>query len=185
MQDYNPKWKCIINTDEILLAYIPSFEVEYEKIVDLLSEKHKESIWVWNDNYVKRIKGCNGLGFVSNQDKTQYIYTFPGGFDATPKGFEKVFETLSPNETYMIQMTYEIKDPVGLIKIFWSEYDHKQRIKSLSENLPHSVGKHEYDKIVTVSKDYEAFRIFLRLKAINQKTNSSFCVEEMTISKIR
>ena len=184
-QDYNPKWKYIINTDEIVLAYIPSFDIKYEEIVDLLSEKHKESIWVWNDNYTKRTKDCNGLGFVSNHAKAQYIYTFPGGFDATPKDFEKIFKALSPNETYMIQMTYEIKDPINSLIIFWSEYDHKQRIKSLSENLPSSVGKHEYKRTVTLSKDYEAFRIFLRLKAINQKTNSSFCVEGMTISKIR
>ena len=89
-----------------------------------------------------------------------------------------------PKEHYLIQVAYEIITPIHSLTIFWSEYDNSKMIKSLSANLPNTVGKHKYHLRITLSENYKAFRIFLGLKALNQKVNSKLCVEGMTIFRV-
>jgi len=169
MLSENPKWNYLINTKDIVLAYIPGVELIPSEAVTL-DGSIVVAKWGKPEGVTEERVG-NSIKFqFDRMDKPFYLYLFPETFSTPPNDRTELFSKLRPNSVYELKIQYRVKNDMKNIGIFYHEYDESTKIDSMSFNAPTSSGLHIATKILTTSSLFKKFRLFIRIDD-NQKKN--------------
>lgn len=178
-----PSWKYLINTKDIVLAYIPSFTLRHTEVMAL----HGASVsghWGAPKEVVVKKVGNASIFYFNKQEKPFYIFTFPGSFSTPPRENINLFKTLEPGKVYELQIQYRLQEDMQNLGITFAQYDDTKKIDSISVNAPYTAGTHILilTKLLVTAQDYEKFRLFFRVT--NKNLSNQLEIEKISFNLI-
>ncbi len=177
----NPKWHYLINTKDIVLAYVSSFELKQTKTMPM-DGSYLFRHWVKPKDIVAKQVGGTSIFHFDQREKPFYLYTFPGTFSLPPNENVDVFDTLEPGEIYELKIHYRLQEKIQNLGITFSQYDDTKRIDSITVNAPSTSGTHVLTKLFVTSQEYEKFRLFFRIT--NNKVSNQLEIEKISFNHI-
>jgi len=177
----HPGWKYLINTKDIVLAYIPSFALKHTNVMALDGSFFLRHWGMPKDVFVKQIDNATSFHF-DKREKPFYIYTFPGTFSRPPDENIDIFDSLEPGKVYELKIQYRIQEKLKNLGITFSQYDDTKRNASTAVNAPSTAGSHVFTKLVVTSKEYKKFRLFFRIT--NKKASNKLKIEKISFNLI-
>jgi hypothetical protein len=172
----NPKWDYLINTEDIVLAYVPSLLQKKTEAITLAGSYFSEH-WGKPKAVIAQKAGDSSIFHFDQRKKPFYFFTFPGKFSLPPNQHVDIFNKLKPDEIYELKIQYRILKKIQKLGISFSQYDNTKRIDSISINAPSIPGTHVLTKLLVTSSSYIKFRLFFR---INNKEDEN----QLEIKKI-
>ncbi len=157
-----PAWDYIINTKNIVLAYVSSFPSQLTEAMSLNGSYFLEH-WGIPKKVVAKQAG-NATSFHFDQRENHfYIYTFPGQFSRPPKDNDDVFDSLEPDKLYELKIQYRIQQNLQNLAINFSQYNDTKRIDYTFFDAPTTAGNHIWTNFIVTSHEYKKFRFFFRI----------------------
>ena len=175
----NPTWNYIVNTKDIVLAYIPSFENNITEVMSLTGA-YFSGYWSKPEFVIEQNEGNSVIFHFNQEEKPFYLLTFPGQFSLPPREDIDIFNRLKPNEIYELKIQYRIEKEIQNMNVFFSQYSNIDRIDNVSVNAPSTPGAHTLTKLRVTTPSYEKFRLFFRI--INKQQENILEIEKISFN---
>jgi hypothetical protein len=176
----SPRRTVLVETQQVLFVYIPSFEVTLEPVADLAT--HEELWQRWKGIELGASTG-DGLRFVVGAlQSPAYVSAFPGRA-LEPPSSHALFDQLGPSRMYQIDIEYTLSGDFDSLGFFWREYDDVRSTRVVRYNMNAAAGTHSFSTRVSTSGGYKSFRVFVRVET--SAAGRELAIEHATISRVR
>jgi hypothetical protein len=173
----NPQWDYLINTKDIVLAYVPSFLQKQTEVITLAGSYFSEHRSKPKAVIAQKV-GDSTIFHFGQRKKPFYLFNFPGNFSLPPNENVDIFNTLKPDEIYELKIQYRIQKKIQNLRISFIQYDNTKRIDSISVNAPSIPGTHVLTKLLVTSSSYKKFRLGFEIN--NKEEENQLEIEKIS-----
>ncbi len=159
-----------VNANGLLTSYyLIDAEAREELVTDLAKWDVAGSAWTSRSADIFFVSNITALSTENSaiifdlpaHDSPYYIYTFPGYFSAPPRGWYAFFRDFGTSKVVEFEIDYTLRKELDSLRLFFQQYDYKERIDSISWDMPSKKGSNTFAESIEIHPEAKSFRVYL------------------------